>query len=148
MSESIINLGRFRACRELEKRGVTAGEREAGRAAAARVAAGAGLEFAEAVQLAEENGVKSGPSTRPRSAQKKPKAGQIPPASPPKSKPATIAELPADRQAKAERFRKRVEREMCDAVSINSKWQAEAREVPAQRDREWAAAKGPAKTGG
>lgn len=103
MSASVINPARFRACLELQRRGAKAGEREAARAAASRVAAGGGLDLAEAVRLADKADASTRPGACPRPAQRKSKAARAQPAPPPRSKPTTFAELLAEREAKAER---------------------------------------------
>ncbi|KAB1075913.1 hypothetical protein [Methylobacterium soli] len=141
----MIDRDRFSKCRTMWERGATAGEREAGKSAAARVAASAGLTLDEAVRLVGSHPQASsrtqGPSAyRPSSSQAwhpapvktKPKA---------KPQPFTVAEMLKAKEAEVERRKRATAREdelMRAFFERQEKDMAAAREAQAIRDREWA----------
>ena len=146
MSARAFNLDRFRACRELERRGATPGERDAARSAACRIAASAGLSLAEAERLAIGHAATAHPSVRRHSAY-----GSATPAQPspawwprPKPKPArpmTLAEVIAAKAAEVQHRKDLAAREQQKLHKQYAKQEAEwaeAREAQAHRDREWA----------
>lgn len=147
-----LDRDRFAKCQTLADRGATPGERAAGRAAAARVAASAGMTLEEAMRLV---GAASHPSSRPpppprpsptyqpdaayahawRKAKAKPK---------PKPEPITVAEILAQKAADLERRKKataRQEREDLKLYAEQDAANAIVREQQAARDREWAEAR-------
>ncbi|MBO1021656.1 hypothetical protein IPV08_16980 [Methylobacterium sp. SD274] len=140
---------RFEKCRTLADRGATPGERAAGRAAAARVAASAGMTLEEAVQLVD---AAPRPSTGPAPSQAPPSASRAPYEAyayawrKPKAKPEpiTVAEMIAQKAAELERRKKaaaRQRREDLKMYAEQAKADAVIQEQQAVRDREWAEAR-------
>ncbi|EIZ82350.1 MULTISPECIES: hypothetical protein [Methylobacterium] len=135
---------RFEKCLALANRGATAGEREAARAAAERIAAGAGLTLTEAAASLRN----------PRFSAAEPEPPRRPPPSSPRRpfawaqpkepvKPITVEEL-RRQKAETEAWKKRAaasaelkrKRERAEQEA----YAAEQRAAQAERDREWAAA--------
>ncbi|MCJ2131596.1 hypothetical protein [Methylobacterium sp. E-045] len=140
---------RFEKCRALADRGATPGERAAGQAAAARVAASAGMTLEEAVRLVDaaprsfQGPTHSQPPPSPsRSsyeayayAWRKPKA---------KPEPITVAEMIAQKAAELERRKKAAARQRREDIKMyaeQAKADAVIREQQAVRDQEWAEAR-------
>lgn len=123
-------------------RGATAGEREAGKAAAARVAAAAGLSLPEAMRVVEMHRPNASLGAAPGGDPRRPRGRAAYAWAQPKAKvdPITVEEILAQKQADLARkkraaFRKDGSRH--DDAGF-AQWAAEAREAQAQRDREWA----------
>lgn len=142
-----LDRDRFAKCQTLADRGATPGERAAGRAAAARVAASAGMTLEEAARLVDAASRPSRPTPPPRPspayqsdaayayAWRKPKS---------KPEPVTVAEILAQKAADLERRKKamaRQEREDLKLYAEQEKANAIVREQQAARDREWAEAR-------
>lgn len=137
---------RLESCLTLATRGSTAGERAAGKAAAERIAAAAGLTLAEA----------RGRTSTARSANPKPSwtppPGWAPPAGwPGRSRPRTKSRKPPKPPTVADRLREKAEeaeRQRTRAAAADRRfykdhadqfaWEAEQREAQAERDRAWA----------
>ncbi|MCJ2139787.1 hypothetical protein [Methylobacterium sp. E-066] len=133
---------RFEKCLALAARGATAGERDAARAAAARIAAGLGLTLDAAI--AGLRGPR--PSADPEPPRRPPQSPRRPFAwAQPKEpvKPITVEEL-RRQKAETEAWKKRAaasaelkrKRERAEQEA----YAAEQRAAQAERDREWAAA--------
>lgn len=133
---------RFEKCLALAKRGATAGERAAGLAAAERVASSAGMTLAEAKAAVGRSQPApprmDWPYPRPRSARRTP-----PRAKPKRSaKPPTLEEVLRQRaEADAERRRAAAaaDRRLLKELAEQAAYEAQQRELQAERDREWAA---------
>jgi hypothetical protein len=134
---------RLEKCLALADRGATAGEREAARAAAERIAAGAGLTLAEAAAALRGRRFSSAepePPRRPPPSPRRPFAWAQPkePVT-----PITVDEL-RRQKAETEAWKKRAaasaelkrKRERAEQEA----YAAEQRATQAERDREWAAA--------
>lgn len=132
---------RFEKCLALAARGATAGERDAARAAAARIAAGLGLTLDAAI--AGLRGSQSGPDPEPPRRPPPPRRpfAWAQPREP--VKPITVEEL-RRQKAETEAWKKRAaasaelkrKRERAEQEA----YAAEQRAAQAERDREWAAA--------
>jgi hypothetical protein len=130
---------RFEKCLALAEHGATTGERAAGRAAAERIARGAGLTLDEARRAHRQR-------------QETPRPGTRPPARPPYAwaqpkepvKPITVEEL-ARQKAETEAWRKRAsiaaDRRRKRARAEQEAYEAEQRARQAERDRDWARAR-------
>lgn len=135
---------RFEKCLTLAKRGATAGERAAGLAAAERVASSAGMTLAEAKAAVGRSQPApprmDWPHPRPRAARR------TPPRAKPKRpvKPPTLEEALRQRaEADAERRRATaaVDRRLLRELAEQAAYEAQQRELQAERDREWVAAR-------
>lgn len=148
-----LDRDRFAKCQTLADRGATPGERAAGRAAAARVAASAGMKLEEAMRLV---GAVPRPSSGPQPPPPRPSPTYQPDAAyahawrkakanpKPKPEPVTVAEILAQKAADLERRKKataRQEREDLKLYAEQDKANAIVREQQAARDREWAEAR-------
>lgn len=126
------------------ERGATPGERAAGRAAAARVAAAAGLSLADAVVLAESRRPDIDPDRdRPRRPAGRTHAGATsrPAADRPAPEPVTVEEVLRQKAADAARRKRaaaRARRRPQAADPDWERWSGEVREAQAARDRDWA----------
>ncbi|MHC2103746.1 hypothetical protein [Methylobacterium sp. CM6246] len=134
---------RFEKCLALAARGATAGEREAARSAAERIAAGAGLTLAEATAAlrGSQPSAAREPPHRPPPSPRRPFAWTQPKEP---VKPITVEELRRQKaetdawkkraaaSAELKRKRERAEQEAYAALQ---------RAEQAERDREWAAAR-------
>jgi hypothetical protein len=143
MSARTLDRNRFAKCRALMDRGATDGERAAGKAAATRVAASAGLSLADAIGIVDAHHActASGPSPhaggarrshgRPTYAWAQPKQ---------KPEPITVEELLRQKEADLARKKKAAYRSepRQEEDADFDQWAAEAREAQAERDREWA----------
>ena len=148
MAAWILDRDRFAKCRALMERGATPGERAAGRAAAARVAAAAGLSLADAVVLAESRRPDIDPDTgpdrdRPRRPAGRTHAGATsrPAADRPAPEPVTVEEVLRQKAADAARRKRaaaRARRRPQAADPDWERWSGEVREAQAARDRDWA----------
>ena len=127
---------RLQKCLALAEQGATAGERAAGLAAAARIAAGAGLTLAAVIEsIRQPRGTSSRPPPRRSYAWAQPK---------PAVEPITVEEL-LRQKAETEAWRKRAataaarrrRRERADEDA----YAAEQRDRQAERDRDWARAR-------
>ncbi|WP_244474925.1 hypothetical protein [Methylobacterium sp. Leaf99] len=128
----VFDRERFDKCRALMERGATPGERAAGRAAALRIAAAAGLTLAEAEAFGAARRDTATPRPAPTYAWQAPKA-------PPE--PITVAELQAQKLAAETRRRKMAEREARRLRAVHAEQErqsAAARAAQAERDRAWA----------
>ncbi|KST56787.1 hypothetical protein AO398_09400 [Methylobacterium sp. GXS13] len=135
---------RFEKCLALAKRGATAGERAAGLAAAEAVDASVGMTLSEAKAAV---GVSrpapprmDWPHPPPRTARR------TPPRAKPKRpvKPPTLEEVLRQRaEADAERRRAAAaaDRRLLKELAEQAAYEAQQRELQAERDREWAAAR-------
>lgn len=128
---------RFEKCLALAAQGATSGERAAARAAAARIAAGAGLTLAEAMRSVRP----SRPDPAPRSMPQRAYAWAQPKAP---VTPVTVEELlrqkaetEAWRKRAAARARRRSRQEQPDQEA----YAAEQRARQAERDRAWVQAR-------
>lgn len=128
---------RFEKCLALAAQGATIGERAAAQAAAARIAAGAGLTLAEAMRAARPTRVESPPRPPPRRAY-----AWAQPKEP--VKPITVEEL-LRQKAETEEWRKRAaaraKRQSRQAQPDQDTYAAEQRARQAERDRAWAQAR-------
>jgi hypothetical protein len=137
-----LDRDRFAKCRALMERGATAGERQAGRAAATRVAAAAGLSLAEALLIVDTQGVR--PEPRAEARPPRPKRPARPyawaqPKSPPE--PITVEELLRQKEAELQRRKRAAAREtkrMRAAFAEQEQATEAVRQAQAARDREWA----------
>lgn len=134
---------RLESCLMLAERGATAGERAAGKAAAERILAAAGLTLAEAHEgaatarrAAPQSNWASPPGwqgwTRPRAKPSKPRK-------PPK--PPTVADRLREKAEEAVAQRERAaaaDRRFHKDHADQFAWEAEQREAQAERDRAWA----------
>ncbi|SDN53976.1 hypothetical protein SAMN05216360_10957 [Methylobacterium phyllostachyos] len=130
---------RFEKCLALAAQGATTGERAAARAAATRIAAGAGLTFAEAMRAVRP--VRPDPAPRPPPRRSYPWAQPKEPV-----EPITVEELlrqkaetEAWRKRAAARAKRRSQKEQPDQEA----YAAEQRARQAERDRAWAQARDP-----
>ena len=130
---------RFEKCLALATQGATAGERDAARAAAERIAAGAGLTLAEATARLRgfrppESSRRPPPSPRRPFAWAQPKEPVT---------PVTVEEL-RRQKAETDAWKKRAaasaERRLKRERAEQEAYAAEQRAQQAERDREWAAA--------
>lgn len=145
-----LDRDRFMKCRTLADRGATPGERDAGRAAAARVAGSAGMTFEEASRLVD--GVPR-PSPRLTWPPAGPPAGAPYPYRPwrkttrkpgPKPGPKTVADVMAKKAADLERRKKGLAREERKQEELRQEIERlfiKARAEQAVKDREWAEAR-------
>jgi len=127
---------RFDKCRALMERGATPGERAAGRAAATRIAAAAGLTLAQAERAGATRPDTAKPRSAPTYAWQAPKA---PPA------PVTLEELQAQKRAADAHRRRQAEREAKRrraALAEQERQNVAVRAAQAERDRVWAEARG------
>jgi hypothetical protein len=144
MSRRLLDRERFAKCRALMDRGATSGERAAGEAAAARVAAAAGLSLTDAIGLVDAQRHRSDPGA----AVEADRTGRTPARSTyawaqPKQKaePVTVEELLRQKEADIARKKKAAARDAKRAPKDDgdlTDWVSEAREAQARRDREWA----------
>ena len=129
---------RFEKCLVLAEQGATAGERAAGRAAAARIAAAAGLTFAEASRTIRQP---RGPSSASRPSPRRAYAWAEPT---PAVTPITVEEL-LRQKAETEAWRKRAAaaaaRRRSGERADQDAYAAEQRAQQAERDRDWAQAR-------
>ena len=137
----------FAKCEALAERGATLGEREAGRAAATRVAASAGLALDEALSLMEGD-----PGPSPRSAGRSSDSPSARPPRPsyawrtpkPEPEPVTVAEMTAQKAADVAWLKRAAARQAREDRRIYAEQEARhaaLREQQAARDREWAEAR-------
>lgn len=138
----MIDRDRFEKCLALAKRGATAGERAAGLAAAERVASSAGMTLAEAKAAVGRSWAApprmDWPHPPPRAARRTaPRAKPKRPVKPP-----TLEEVLQQRaEADAERRRAAAaaDRRLLKELAEQAAYEAQQRELQAERDREWAA---------
>lgn len=128
---------RFEKCLALAARGATAGERAAAQAAAARIAAGAGLTLAEAIRALRQ----PRPDAASRPAPRRPYAWAQPkePVT-----PITVEELlrqKAETEAWRKRAAARAKHRSRQAQPDQEAYAAEQRARQAERDRAWARAR-------
>ncbi|KQT78598.1 hypothetical protein ASG51_22105 [Methylobacterium sp. Leaf465] len=143
MAARILDRDRFAKCRALMERGATPGERAAGRAAATRVAATAGLSLADALVLADAGRPDAGRAPapdhdRPRRPAERTYAWATPRPAP---EPVTVEELQRQKAADEARRKKataRARRRPQAADPDWEHWSGEVREAQAARDRDWA----------
>ncbi|MGT2486692.1 hypothetical protein ACU4GA_13420 [Methylobacterium oryzae CBMB20] len=131
---------RFEKCLALAAQGATAGERAAARAAAERVARGAGLTLAEAVEALRRTGQASADrAARPPPRRSYPWAQPKEPAT-----PITVEEL-LRQKAETEAWRRRsaaaADRRRKRERAGQDAYVAEQRARQAERDRDWARAR-------
>ncbi|SFG72239.1 hypothetical protein [Methylobacterium gossipiicola] len=127
---------RFAKCRALMERGATPGERAAGRAAATRIAAAAGLTLAQAERAGTVRSETAKPRSTPTYAWQRPKA---PPT------PITLEELQAQKLAAEARRRGQAERAAKRRRAVLAEQERQnvaVRAAQAERDRIWAEARG------
>ena len=137
----------FAKCQALAERGATLGEREAGRAAATRVAASAGLALGEALRLMGEHpdpsprfterssNARSARAARPAYAWRTPKV---------EPEPVTVAEMMAQKAADVVWRKKAAARQTREDRRIYAEQEARhatLREQQAAVDQEWAEAR-------
>ncbi|MCJ2072548.1 hypothetical protein MKK75_27785 [Methylobacterium sp. J-030] len=128
---------RFEKCLALAAQGATAGERAAAQAAAARIAAGAGLTLAEAIRAVRPARAESGSRSAPR----RPYAWAQPkePVT-----PITVEELlrqKAETEAWRKRAAARAKQRRRQVQPDEEAYAAEQRARQAERDRAWAQAR-------
>ncbi|MCJ2050416.1 hypothetical protein [Methylobacterium sp. J-070] len=131
---------RFEKCLTLAERGVTAGERAAGLAAAERIADAAGLTLAEAIRAVRQ-GPATGSASRTSRPSRQPYAWAQPKAA---VTPVTLEELQRQK-AETEAWRKRVataaaRRRRAERAEQEA-YAAQRRAEQAERDRDWARAR-------
>ncbi len=147
MTPGGLDRDRFAKCQALAVGGATPGEREAGRAAAARVAANAGLTVEEAERL-----VGGGSQASPRRGSSSPEPETSRPSREtyawrkpkPEPEPITVADILAQKAADLARRKKAAARRKRDDRALHAeeeKAKAVLREQQAVRDREWAEAR-------
>ncbi|MCJ2043068.1 hypothetical protein MKK58_00665 [Methylobacterium sp. J-078] len=143
MSARTLDRDRFAKCRALMDRGATDGERAAGKAAATRVAAAAGLSLAAAIGIVDADQARTtpGPSPHAGSARRphgRPTYAWAQPK--PKTEPITVEELLRQKEADLARKKKAAYRSepRQEENADFERWAAEAREAQFQQDREWA----------
>ncbi|KAA0125385.1 hypothetical protein CIW48_03420 [Methylobacterium sp. P1-11] len=129
---------RFEKCLTLAAQGGTAGERAAARAAAERIAQGAGLTLAEAAEIVR----RSGQASEPRASRPPPPRRTYPWAQPKAPvAPITVEEL-LRQKAETEAWRKRsaaaADRHRKRERADQDAYAAEQRARQAERDRDWA----------
>ncbi|MDP4006239.1 hypothetical protein [Methylobacterium sp. NEAU K] len=135
---------RFEKCLALAARGATAGERDAARAAAERIATGAGLTLAEAAAGVRDPRPSRAGTEQPRRPPPDPRRpfAWAQPKEP--VKPITIEEL-LRQKAGTEAWKKRAaasaERRLKRERAEQEAYEVQQRARQAERDREWAAAK-------
>lgn len=135
-----LDRDRFAKCRALMERGATPGERAAGRAAATRIAATAGLTMAQAEAF-------DAPRTRPAPsyawrASKTASTTAPEPKAPPA--PITVEELQAQKRAAEARRRKLAAREARRLRALHAEQERQSAAIRAaqgERDRAWAEAR-------
>ncbi|AWN36940.1 hypothetical protein [Methylobacterium radiodurans] len=129
---------KFVKCRAMMERGATAGERAAGAAAAARIAAASGLSLAEALRL---TGGGPPPRDAPRGPQRRPPPWEKAPL---RADPIGLDEILAQK-AKTEAHRKRKAADAARArradLATEAAERAALREAQEARDRAWAEAR-------
>jgi len=128
---------RFEKCLALAAQGATMGERAAAQAAAERIAAGAGLTFAEAVRGVRPARAESAPRPPPRRAY-----AWAQPKEP--AKPITVEELlrqKGETEAWRKRAAARAKRQSRQEQPDQEAYAAEQRARQAERDRAWAQAR-------
>jgi len=135
---------RFERCLALAKRGATAGERAAGLAAAERVAASVGMTLSEA--KAAVGVCRPAPARMDWPHPPSRTARRTSPRAKPKRpvKPPTLEEVLRQRaEADAERRRAAAaaDRRLLKELAEQAAYEAQQRELQAERDREWAAAR-------
>lgn len=141
MSERRLDRLRFAKCRAMMERGATDGERAAGEAAAARVAAAAGLSLDEALRLTEPGGAAEAPrrrAHRPGPAAPRPTPWERPPL---RSDPITVEEILAQKALNLARLKRKAAREEKRLRAVYAQQEAEqeaVRAAQAARDRAWA----------
>ncbi|MCJ2081475.1 hypothetical protein [Methylobacterium sp. J-090] len=126
---------RFAKCRTLMERGATPGERAAGRAAAIRIAAAAGLTLAEAEAFGTARRGTATPRPAPHYAWQAPKT---------QPEPITVAELQAQKLAAETRRRKMAEREARRLRAVHAEQERQSAAIRAaqgERDRAWSEAR-------
>lgn len=137
-----IRFAKFVKCRALMEGGATAGERAAGAAGAARIAAAAGLSLAEALRL---TGSGQPRETRRDAPPRRPRPWETPPL---RTDPIGLDEILAQK-ARTEAHRKRKAARAAEArradLAAEAAERAALREAQEARDRAWAEARG--KTG-
>jgi hypothetical protein len=134
---------RLESCLTLAKRGATAGERAAAKAAAERIAATAGLTLAEAQEHTATTRRAAPPSdwTPPPGWQgwARPRAKPSKPRRPPK--PPTVADRLREKAEEAAAARKRAaaaDHRFSKDYAEHAAWEAEQRVAQAKRDHDWA----------
>ena len=132
---------RFEKCLALAAQGATAGERAAAQAAAARIAAGAGLTLAEAMHAVRPARADGTPRSAPRSPPRRAYAWAQPkePVT-----PITVEELlrqKAETEAWRKRTAARAKRRSRQEQPEQEAYTAEQRARQAERDRVWAQAR-------
>ena len=138
MSARILDRDRFAKCRALMERGATAGERDAGRAAATRVAAAAGLSLVEALAVLDAQVAprSEAPPPRPPSARR---YAWAQPKAPPE--PITVEEILRQKEAALQRRKRAAARA---ATRRRAAYEEQERAIQAVRqaqaaqDRDWA----------
>lgn len=143
MAAGILDRDRFAKCRALMERGATPGERAAGRAAATRVAAAAGLSLADAVALVDARRPEAAPGPAPnRDRPRRPAERTYAWATPrPAPEPVTVEEVQRQKAADAARRKKAAARAQRRPQAADPEWEhwsGEVREAQAARDRDWA----------
>jgi hypothetical protein len=132
---------RFEKCLVLAEHGATTGERTAARAAAERIARGAGLTLAEATRAFGQRREAPRSEARPSPAPRRPYAWAQPKEP---VKPVTVEEL-ARQKAETEAWRKRAsaaaDRQRKRERAEQDAYAAEERARQAERDRDWARAR-------
>ena len=135
---TLLDRDRFAKCRTLMERGATPGERAAGRAAATRIAAAAGLTLAQAE-------VFDAPRPAPAHAWRASKpASTTPPEPKAPPKPITVEELQAQKLAAEARLRKLAAREAQRLRALHAEQERQSAAIRAaqgERDRAWAEAR-------
>ncbi|GJD28882.1 hypothetical protein PMNALOAF_0114 [Methylobacterium adhaesivum] len=144
-----LDRDRFAKCRALMERGATPGERAAGRAAATRIAAAAGLTLVQAE--ASEGARRTETAARPRPASDeawRARNARPGPQARPESKappePITVEELQAQKRAADARRRKMAEREARRLRALHAEQERQSAAVRAaqgERDRAWTEAR-------
>lgn len=138
---------RFEKCLVLAEHGATAGERAAARAAAERIARGAGLTLAEASRTFRQRRETPHSEARPSPSPRRPYAWAQPKEP---VQPITVEEL-ARQKAETEAWRKRsaaaADRQRKRERAEQAAYTAEQRAQQAERDRDWARARAAAGSG-
>ncbi|KAB1070326.1 hypothetical protein F6X51_23180 [Methylobacterium planeticum] len=119
--------------------GATAGERDAGRAAATRVAAAAGLSLAEALALGDPQR-RPPPHARPRRSPRTPPSYAWAQPKPP-LEPITVEEMLRQKEAEVERRKRASSRDAKHRRAVHAEQEREldaVRQAQAARDRDWA----------
>ncbi len=132
---------RFEKCLALAAQGATSGERAAGRAAAERIAAGAGLTLDAAIRAIRPARADVPPRAAPRSAPQRAYAWAQPKAP---VTPITVEELlrqKAETEAWRKRAATRAKRRSRQEQPDQDAYAAEQRARQAERDRAWAQAR-------